>query len=554
MLAYTDAVKDVRDDLVKGLIEFGGGAGDIATKGDTGEIYKALQNLLAEADEAGETDTVRRIEAFLEAQDQKMYETMADLANRVDEFNAISAQGLDSHIDTDKLTQWLTDKVSDAQRRLGEALDANDPEAAARLSDEMTYYDQLLKSVQEGKNPLADSGAQIAYLKQSGKNGNADAAAKADAYENFQQLFVDILSDPSYHRSAADMGDTTYAPVHSIRPDLGATPEELATPRTTDNIDSDVFVSRVGEEPDASPRGADGGDGYPARRDEINAKVGDGDYTQAPEEVTYTYADPGDIEIERRLHEVTTDDAFKRGDYEHYDPTPSRLEYDRETRTIRKRTRPQRPLPSSVPTPDSHAWKSNPPIPKFDSEGKKIKKKVSFGDARQITFRIEVDAAESQRQSELAGKTKIIRVDVDPPMTLKRDIETAQGWQATRQPGFGRTAAVPGQFPFSVREQFVNALMKGGVDFTLVAQMNTDFVQARSKHFNSLPKRDWLKMWSLLGDLERSIPSSNFSSMPNVAAGYANFAAEYTGKTMRAMDSKTLEKLLAVFGSGAVLA
>jgi hypothetical protein len=83
--------------------------------------------------------------------------------------------------------------------------------------------------------------------------------------------------------------------------------------------------------------------------------------------------------------------------------------------------------------------------------------------------------------------------------------------------------------------------------------MNTDFVQARSKHFNSLPKRDWLKMWSLLGDLGRSIPSSNFS-MPSLAAEYTSFAAEYTGKTMRAMDSKTLEKLLAVFGSGVALA
>ena len=554
VLAYTDAIKDVRDDLVKGLIEFGGGAGDIATKGDTGDIYKALQNLLAEADEAGDTDAVRRIEAFLEAQDQKMYETMADLANRVDEFNAISAQGLDSHIDVDKVTDWLTDKMSDAQRRLGEALEAGDSEAAARLSDEMTYYDQLLKSVQEGKNPLADSSAQIAYLKQSGKNGNADAAAKADAYENFQQLFVDILSDPSYHRSAADMGDTTYAPVHSIRPDLGATPEELATPRTTDNIDSDVFVSRVGEEPDASPRGADGGDGYDARRDEINAKVGDGDYTQAPEEVIYTYADPGDIEIERRIHEVTTDDGFKRGDYDHFDPTPSRLEYNRETREIRRRTRPQRPLPSSLPTPDSHAWKSNPPIPHFDSEGKKIKKKVSFGDARQFTFRIEVDADEPERLSTVSEKMVPHRIGVDPPMTLRQfNVETAQGWQATRQPGFGRTAAVPGQFPFSVREQFVNALMKGGVDFTLVEQMNVNFVQARSKHFNSLPKRDWLKMWSLLGDLGRSIPSSNFS-MPSLAAEYTSFAAEYTGKTMRAMDSKTLEKLLAVFGSGVALA
>ena len=155
-------------------------------------------------------------------------------------------------------------------------------------------------------------------------------------------------------------------------------------------------------------------DGYPARRDEINAKVGDGDYTQAPEEVTYH--DPGDIEIERRIHEVTTDDKFVKGDYEHFDPTPSRLEYDRTTRTIQKRTRPQRPLPSGVPTPDSHAWKSNPPIPKFDSEGKKIKKKVSFGDARQVTFLVEPDLAESERQSR-----QLIMVATEPASTVDDD-------------------------------------------------------------------------------------------------------------------------------------
>ena len=65
---------------------------DLAATSDPADIYRALQNLLAQADEAGDTDTVRRIQAFLEAQDQKMYETMADLANQVDEFEAMSAQ------------------------------------------------------------------------------------------------------------------------------------------------------------------------------------------------------------------------------------------------------------------------------------------------------------------------------------------------------------------------------------------------------------------------------------------------------------------------------
>ena len=171
---------------------------------------------------------------------------MADLANQVDEFEAMSARGLDDHIDTDKLTEWLTDKYNDAHRRALAAGDAGDHEAMTRLGNEVAYYDQLLKSVQEGKNPLADSTAQIAHLEDAGKAGNDAAAAQAEAYRTYQAGFIDVLSDPSYHRSAADMGDTTYAPVHSTRPELGATPEEMVTSRTPDNIDSDVFVSRVG--------------------------------------------------------------------------------------------------------------------------------------------------------------------------------------------------------------------------------------------------------------------------------------------------------------------
>ena len=58
-LAYGDAIKDVRKDLLEGLKEFGGGAQDLAATSDTADIYRALQNLLAQADEAGDTDTVR---------------------------------------------------------------------------------------------------------------------------------------------------------------------------------------------------------------------------------------------------------------------------------------------------------------------------------------------------------------------------------------------------------------------------------------------------------------------------------------------------------------
>ena len=273
--------------------------------------------------------------------------------------------------------------------------------------------------------------------------------------------------------------------------------------------------------------------------------VGDGDYAQAPQEVTYTYHDPGDAAIEERLREVTTDDAFVRGDYEHFDPSPSRLELDRKTGRIRKRTRPQRPLPSGVPTPDPHAWKSNPPSPSLGGK----KKELSFGDARQITFLIEPDLAESKRVR------ASIRIGSDPPnTTLTRStemlqgwsVEVPQGWQATRQPGFGRAAA-SGQFPFSVREQFLNALMQGRIDPTTFKRLDANVLKTKYTHFNSLAKTDWVKMTTLC----RSIQT--FEAAAGSVDGVV-FSSAHAGAFARDLDSKSLAKMLVLFESGATLA
>ena len=212
-------------------------------------------------------------------------------------------------------------------------------------------------------------------------------------------------------------------------------------------------------------------------------------------------------------------------------------------RGLGPRRPPHRDLPSGVSTPDLHAWKSNPPIPRFDSEGKKIKKKVSFGDARQITFRIEVDAAES----EIAGKLRMVATEpastVDDTQAIRVALwdngerNKAYKWWRKQRPGFLRKGApTPGKFPFSVREQFLNALMQGRVDDSILMTLG--------RRFDSTGAGDGRQM---------ALLSKTFG-LSSTGDPAPLFAAEAAGTIAQSIDSKSLAKLLDLFESGATLA
>ena len=85
-------------------------------------------------------------------------------------------------------------------------------------------------------------------------------------------------------------------------------------------------------------------------------------------------------------------------------------------------------------------------------------------------------------------------------------------WNATRQPGFGRTASVPGEFPFTVREQMLNALVQGKG-----FQSGTDGLDA-------------LEQFRILGDLH----------------GYA----DWVDLLVHDLDLATLGKMLAMLEAG----
>ena len=87
---------------------------------------------------------------------------------------------------------------------------------------------------------------------------------------------------------------------------------------------------------------------------------------------------------------------------------------------------------------------------------------LSFGDdPRQLLYHVEYERTVSRKGSDV----DLFRA-VDPPNTIDRShaahfIPRPRGWETTRETGFGRLSQGMNEFPFSPREQIVNALSKG---------------------------------------------------------------------------------------------
>ena len=106
-----------------------------------------------------------------------------------------------------------------------------------------------------------------------------------------------------------------------------------------------------------------------------------------------------------------------------------------------------------------------------------------------------------------------------------RVVRVADGWVSTRQPGFGRRAPVPGEFPFSVREQTLKSLIEG-------PRVGP---RGEGRRHGGRSGHDWRKMANLLVDL-------HVAGMAQTPAFEASF------------DEKTLGKLVDLFESAVTLA
>ena len=163
-----------------------------------------------------------------------------EVAARTDEFagTALGSQHLpiDPDIDAGKLRSWFEDQRLEAERA---AFDPQTPDDARQSwSWTRDYYDQLIKALDAGMNPLAESNEQIAYIQITKvdhhyatwpvEHADEVAAAAADGYvlvpprpdaENQLDLFLGLqdgllqkLSDPEFFQSAEEAGLDAFTP------------------------------------------------------------------------------------------------------------------------------------------------------------------------------------------------------------------------------------------------------------------------------------------------------------------------------------------------------
>ena len=315
-------------------------------------------------------------------------------------------------------------------------------------------------------------------------------------YLGLHDTLAETISDPSFHKTAAEMGEATYAPVHFKRPDLGTAPtlEDTAVPAAVDNVDTDVLSAEV-REPGGASRGDDGAQldpsDYGANRDAINEQAGQGDYVHAPQDqpsgLSHEDYDPDDLiatananananEMQRGYVQTYMDtvaqirgDAFKQ-EFMADNPGPfniDNLQNVTDKAAMRARVDAANQMWGQIPAVDQRPLRQWDYRPQGTRSWKSLKQQggdsVRFGGARQINFLVELDVDETAKLG------RPYRVATEPTNTLDvsqavRQVPTPTDWKywkATRQGGFGRTASVSGEFPFSVREKMLNTLMQG---------------------------------------------------------------------------------------------
>ena len=214
------------------LAELGRNADDVAIDNyglRTPNVYATLQDMAQEAERAGDVDALADIRAAMEQLEGFAQDTLAQLAARTDEFQgtALGSQHvLDPNIDVDKLRNWLQDQLQATQQTM------MDPQTSfedmQRLSWTQDYYDQMLKALDTGIDPLAESSEQVAFL-----FTKTDGQAQVDVYLELQDGLMTTLSDPEFFRSAQEMGLDAFTPTvrdRIVADDAFLGPSSLGSP------------------------------------------------------------------------------------------------------------------------------------------------------------------------------------------------------------------------------------------------------------------------------------------------------------------------------------
>ena len=176
---------------------------------ETPDIYRALQTMAQEADEAGEASRAAEIRGAIAKLEGIAAGKLSEVAARVDEF---SGAPIDRAVDTGKLRAWLEDQMSHAQEMQAAA---ETDEAGQRATWEWGYYLSLVQTLDAGGDPLAVSNEQIAVLSIYGAQdaaGGPKVADQVDLYIRLQDGLLATLADPEFHRSIPAVDAPAFTP------------------------------------------------------------------------------------------------------------------------------------------------------------------------------------------------------------------------------------------------------------------------------------------------------------------------------------------------------
>ena len=236
-------MRNALDEIDKSAIalfeNLGGSLDDVTGdyRGRTVGIVEALENMSEQADAAGDSQRVADLRNAIDEIEGMVHHSVVEFATRTDEFSgaALGSQRapIDSNIDTAKLRGWLEKQMGYAEAKFGAAVEAGDQHGWELASKERDYFDQMIKSLNAGQNPLNESGEQIVFLRKKVQDYYAKcagdvAAAAEEGYvlviprpleEDHLELFLEqhdrlvaTLSDPDFFLGAEDMGLDAFTP------------------------------------------------------------------------------------------------------------------------------------------------------------------------------------------------------------------------------------------------------------------------------------------------------------------------------------------------------
>ena len=544
-IAYGNVVNRQRDALLDVFRRIGGDVDELSGGKDAHHraVIRGIQDLIAQADQSGDAAEAARLRALFDSEAARTFDAYTDLIGRADEFEeARAASALDPHIDQQKLADWIQSKIEEAsQKYLTVSGDAVGMQA---VSDELAYFTQLAEAVGEGKNPVLDSSGQIAYLRSIAKTD------QADAYLDLHGQLLAVLDDPTFHKSAAELGDATYAPGHFARLDAAAAPGVDDGLRTR-ALDPEVRNNGAG-----GPGEVAGGD-YGANRDLMNGQLGDNDYARVPDD------QPEGFENGRAGGGADASDGTSLADPD----VPTEADLDQ---SIREAT-------PNGGEPDANAALNGQLDSAQSPPGGRERpyKEVRFGDARILEVLADGEDVRLRGEQwdravgdpvgwrrpnwevaapllieggdapwwEGGGLLNRAAAPLDPDAAI-RHVPTPEEyrrngqlstWRAGRQPGFGRVHT-PGAPRFSDREVILTRLMQG---VPLDARHIELLLDASDVANTTARTREGTRLALLVNDLEIASLYGRFSpqTVAQVIADPANQSA--MSKLLRLVDAAT---------------